>query len=121
MRLRNILIVGLIIRILLIPFFDDIYNYWAFRTTASFAVQGLNPWEVIKSDPQLSWRNPWGYSPLYLIFVIFAHILSFNNEIVFLYLIKIPYIISDITIAYFIFKIVCVLYNENIAKKITTL
>lgn len=113
--IKQIIFWGLIIRIILIPFFSDNYNYWAAKTFTSFWLEGANPWTIVYIDPTLYHINPWRYPPTYMLFVALAQVTSayFQNGIVFLYLIKIPLIIADAITTFFLFKMLVVLSNDT--------
>jgi hypothetical protein len=113
-----------VIRVLLIPFFSDDFNYWAYRVPSSFVVEGFNPYIAICKDPTLYWINPWRQTPTYLVFLVPAYVLGsvLQNEIIFLYAIKIPFIIGDLITAFFLFKIALILSEDaEKAKKICML
>ncbi len=114
-HLSHILFSSFIIRIMLIPFFSDDFNFWAARVFSSFWSNGFNPWSIVYNDPTLYWINPWRYPPPYTIFVAVAQFLGsiFNNEIVFLYGLKLPLILADVVTVFFIYKIVILLKESK--------
>lgn len=114
-RLSHILFSSFIFRMILIPFFSDDFNFWAAKVFSNFWLNGFNPWSIVYNDPTLYWINPWRYPPPYTGFVAIAQILGsmFNNEIVFLYGLKLPLILADLVTVLFIYKIVILLKESK--------
>mgnify|MGYP001024338577 CR=1 FL=1 len=123
-KLRNIVFLAFLVRILLIPFFNDNFNFWASRTFSNFLMKGFNPWTIVYHDPTLYWINPWRVPPPLLLLVTPAQAVSgyLNNEIVFLYLIKTPLILADLVTVFFLYKTLMILSNDvKKAEKLTLL
>lgn len=124
LNLKNILFLAFAVRIILIPFFSDDYNFWAFRTFTSYFIQGFNPWTILLRDPTLYWINPWRYPSPSLAFTIPAQLIYeyVRNEIVYLYAIKIPLVIADLITIFFLHKILMILSRDvKKAGKLTLL
>ncbi len=121
-KLKHIIFVAFIIRLILIPFFNDDFNFWAARTFTSFGISGFNPWIIVYNDPTLYWINPWRSPPPLIPLVAQAHLVSsyFGNEIIFLYLMKLPLVFADLVTTLFLYKIATTLSSsvkkaENLA------
>lgn len=102
---------------MLIPFFKDGFNFWAARTFTSFWISGFNPWTIVYHDPTLYWINPWRSPPPLILLVAQAHLVSsyFGNEIIFLYLMKLPLVLADLVTIFFLYKIAATL-SGNVEK-----
>ena len=124
LSLKNILFLAFVVRVILIPFFSDEFNFWAFRVFTGYSMEGFNPWTILYRDPTLYWINPWRYPPPFLIFTapaqfIYTHV---GNEIVFLYLIKMPLVVADLITIFFLHKTLMILSgNVKKAGKLTLL
>jgi len=108
LSLKNILFLAFVVRVLLIPFFNDDFNFWAFRVFTSYFMQGFNPWTIVYRDPTLYWINPWRYPSPFLVFTVPAQFIytHVENEIIFLYLIKMPLVVADLITVFFLHKTV---------------
>ncbi|HEX9708814.1 MAG TPA: glycosyltransferase 87 family protein [Candidatus Thermoplasmatota archaeon] len=98
-QLLRLLVVALSLRLVLLPWFSDPYNFRVFWLTASMVEADHNPWVLIASDPALSAVNPWGYPPLYLTPVLAASALSLGNGLAFGVLIRLPLIAASLLTA----------------------
>lgn len=124
LKLRHILFLAFVIRVLLIPFFSDDFNFWAYRIPSSFLAEGFNPYTAITKDPTLYWINPWRQPPTYLVLLVPAYLIGsiLRNEIMYFYAVKIPIVIADIISTFFIYKIAHYLCGDvEKAKKICML
>jgi len=114
LNLKNILFLAFVVRLILIPFFSDNYNFWAFRLFTDYFIEGFNPWTILYRDPTLYWINPWRYPPPFLIFTAPAQIIYtyVRNEILFLYLIKMPLVFADLITIFFLYKTLMTLSGD---------
>ncbi len=90
------------LRLAMMPWFSDPYNFHVLSQTASMVASGQNPWLAIAADPALAQLNPWGYPPLYLTPVLAASALSFGNGVVFGILLRLPLIAATVLTAVFL-------------------
>jgi hypothetical protein len=113
-RLKHILSLAFLTRIILIPFFNDSYNFWASRVFTGFFVGGFNPWTIVYHDPTLYWINPWRYPPLFLVLTVPAQIIYAyaKSEIVFLYITKTPLVVADLITTFFLYKTALILSGD---------
>jgi len=113
-RLRHILSLAFVTRVILIPFFNDAYNFWASRVFTGFFVGGFNPWTIVYHDPTLYWIDPWRYPPLFLVFTVPAQMIyaCVGNEIVFLYITKMPLVVADLITTFFLYKTAIILSGD---------
>jgi hypothetical protein len=107
LKLRHVLALAFLVRLLLIPFFSDDFNYWAALTFIGPLLGGKNPWIVVYNDPTLRWVNPWRVPPLQLYLAIPSSIVNglTGNFLLMLYAIKLPLVIIDILSIFFVYKI----------------
>jgi len=119
LTLKHVLVLSFLVRLILIPFFSDDFNYWANLTFTSFLVKGYNPWTVTYNDPTLHWINPWRCPPLQLPLVIPPLIVNelTGNYILMLYAIKLPLVLIDILSIFFVYKILQ-MWSDNERKDI---
>lgn len=99
------LLLALVIRLLLLPWFSDSLNFYGYKLTTSFLQQGRDPWLGIASDPALAQLNPWGYPPPFLLVTSIASWLSIGNGYVFGLLIRLPGVSADLLTGLFLFRI----------------
>ncbi len=118
-----ILAVAFLLRLSLIPLFNDDFNYWAYAVFGSFIIKGYNPYNVVSQDPTLLYINPWRYPPFYLLFTVPAILTKqFTGQaLVYLAMLKVPLAISDIVSSFYIFKILCLRFQRSKALKLSTL
>jgi hypothetical protein len=114
-KFHRILLLAFLIRLALTPFFSDDFNFWSVRFFVNLLMKGFNPWTVIYHDPTMYWINPWRYPPFIALFVLPASLIYFytNDPLIFLYAIKIPIILSSLITSFLIYKIVCLLANDD--------
>jgi hypothetical protein len=117
----GLILIAFLIRVFLVPFSYDVYNFWAFRVFSSFLLEGFNPWRIGYLEAALANINPWGYPPPYLLLVILAQSVSAANEYLFLYAMKMPLILSDIFAGFYLFKTAESSYGIDTARKIAAL
>ncbi len=98
-------VLALAIRLALLPWFSDPFNFWGFHLTVSFLESGHNPWSLISADPELARLNPWGYPALYLLPIWLADFFSRGNGFVFGLLVRIPLLAADLATGLFLFRI----------------
>ena len=119
-KLKTIVFIAFLLRILLIPFFSDDFNFWAARAFTKFSMNGFNPWTTLSHDPTLTWINPWRTPPPVLLLVAPAQAVGayFRNEIVFFYLLKMPLVLADLVSIFFLHRILtCLLYTSDAADE----
>jgi hypothetical protein len=121
--LTLILTAAFLLRLVIIPFLYDDYNYWAFGVFTSFLTGGNNPYHIVANDPTLLDINPWRYPPLYLAFTTPAFLAKTvtGSTLVYLATLKIPLAIADVISAFYIFKILLLKFPRNTALKFTAL
>lgn len=90
------LLVGLGIRLVLLPFFSDPYNYWGTYVTTGMLVRGVDPFYVFAADPRFRAVSLWGYPGLYFLFTESAYGLSLGNGFLYGILLRVPHAILDI-------------------------
>jgi len=114
-KLHRILLLALFIRLALVPFFCDDFNFWCARFFCSLLLEGFNPWSVIYHDPTMYWINPWRYPPLMIFFVLPASIAysCTKDSLIFLYTIKTPYIFSSLATSFLVYRIAYLLTNDE--------
>jgi hypothetical protein len=107
LKLRHVLALAFLVRLALIPFFSDDFNYWATLTFTGPLLSGKNPWIIVYNDPCLHWINPWRVPPLQLYLAIPSLIVNWltGNYALVLYAIKLPLVLMDILSIFFVYKI----------------
>jgi hypothetical protein len=103
-RLLGGLVLALALRLVLLPLFSDPLNFYGFNLTASFALDGQNPWVSIARDPAEAHLNPWGYPPLFLLPTLAASAFSLGNGFVFGLLIRVPLILATLATGVFLYR-----------------
>ncbi|MEM3406298.1 MAG: hypothetical protein QXY18_02685 [Nitrososphaerota archaeon] len=116
---KSIIIIGLLIRILLAPFFGHPWDTYVWIQTGKIFLQNINVYEI----SFLVNRYPWGfysYPPIWMYWCSFSQLINeifFKNLHFQVFLLKIPMIISDTLIALIIYKWISLYSNERNAKK----
>lgn len=122
-KLHRVLLLAFFIRLALVPFFSDDFNFWCARFFCNLLLEGFNAWSVVYHDPTMYWINPWRYPPLMIFFVLPASIAySYTKDpLIFLYTIKAPFIFSSLATSFLIYRIAYLLTNnEKRATKIAS-
>ena len=119
LKLRHVLALAFVVRLFLIPFFSDDFNYWAALTFTGPLLSGKDPWIIVYNDPTLHWINPWRVPPLQLYLAIPQSIVNWltGNYVLTLYAIKLPLVVIDILSIFFVYKILG-LWSDNDRRNI---
>jgi hypothetical protein len=114
-RLGHVLLLAFLVRLIVIPFFSDDFNYWANMTFTSTLLNGKNPWIVTYNDPCLFWINPWRVSPLQLPLLISPTIVNgqVGNYILTLFAMKLPLVLIDVLGIFFVYKILQMWFDDE--------
>jgi len=120
LQLRYIIFLAFIVRVAIIPFFNDDFNLWATVVFTKLLMEGCNPWIIVFRDPTLHWINPWRCPSLQLFPTAPAYIVYTytENTILLIYLTKLPQIFADMVTIFFLYKI---LWKINDNGKVTKL
>ncbi len=116
---KLIIIIGLLIRFLLAPFFGHPWDTYVWIQTGKIFLQNINVYEI----SFLINRYPWGfysYPPIWMYWCSFSQLINeifFKNLHFQAFILKIPMIISDTFIALLIYKWIISHSNEKNAEK----
>ena len=97
--------VGLGIRLLLLPWFSDPYNFYGSYLTTEILLSGLEPLGILTADVVFGELNPWGYPALYFTVTLFGYAASFGDPYLYGVWLKVPSAILDVGTALLLFHI----------------
>jgi len=99
------LVVGIGIRLVLIPWFSDPYNFWAAHLGTKVLLTGKDPFSLFASDPRFAQLGPWPYPAEYFLFALTAYEGSGSAPILFGIWLRIPAVAADAGISILLLRI----------------
>ncbi len=96
---------GLGLRLLLIPWFSDPYNFFGTYIATDILLRGIEPLQVLSGDAVFGELNPWGYPALYFSFTLLARAASLGDPFLYGVWLKIPMAILDVGTSLLLFHI----------------
>lgn len=99
------LLIGLAIRVFLLPWFNNPYNFWGSYMATDLLVQGFDPFQVFTEDPRLAELQPWGYPAFYFLFTTFAYGASFGDTFLYGVWLRLPSVFFDLGTTILLFRI----------------
>lgn len=115
------LLVALSVRLILLPWFSDPYNFWGTHLATDLLVTGWDPFIVLTNDPRFGQLNPWGYPGLYFAFTVPAYLVSGEDAYVYGVLLKIPFAFLDLGTGILLFRIARLVGGGQAISRIVTL
>lgn len=93
--LLSIVAVGIGIRLLLVPWFSNPFNFWGIHLATDLLLEGNDPFLAFAADPRFSQVRPWSYPAPYFIFTSFAVGASLGDGYLYGIWLRIPSIAFD--------------------------
>jgi hypothetical protein len=101
----TILILGMGLRLVLLPWFSDPFNFWAGYLSSKILIQGVNPFSLFSGEPRFHQLGPWPYPAGYFVFTIGSFLGSDGSAALYPIWVRIPNIFADAGTAVLLFRI----------------
>ena len=93
------------IRLVLIPWFSDPYDFWAGYLSSRVLSAGWNPFSLFAMDPRFQQLGPWPYPAEYFLVALSAFFGSAGTSALYPVLVRIPSVAADAGTGILIFRI----------------
>lgn len=99
------LVLGIGIRLVLIPWFSDPFNFWAGHLSSKLLVEGQNPFSVFTADPRFQQLGPWPYPAEYFLFAVTAFVGSTGISALYGVWLRVINVVADAGTSVLLFRI----------------
>lgn len=104
-RLAVPLLAGVTIRLVLLPWFSDPFNFWGTYLSTSLLLDGVNPFALVMQDPGFNRANPWGYPGLYFAFTSVPYIAAGGDSFLYGIFLRVPSVLLDAATSILLFRL----------------
>ncbi len=115
------LMFGVGVRLVLIPWFSDPFNFWGSYLTTDLLAHGANPLAVFAMDPRFRQLNPWGYPALYFFFTLLGYVSGLGSPYIYTIWLRIPLVFFDAGTSILLFRTTRVLGGTDRQARIAAL
>ena len=106
-------VVAIGIRLVLIPWFSDPYDFWAGYLSSRVLSAGWNPFSLFAADPRFQQLGPWPYPAEYFLVALSAFFGSVGTSALYPVLVRIPSVAADTGTGILIFRIAKILGSPD--------
>ena len=106
-------VVAIGIRLVLIPWFSDPYDFWAGYLSSRVLSAGWNPFSLFAADPRFQQLGPWPYPAEYFLVALSAFFGSVGTSALYPVLVRIPSVAADAGTGVLIFRIAKILGSPD--------